>query len=243
MPISPCRLLPWDTRFFGFPIGRLDSPRLRLADLATIEDWCGIHRIECLYLLADCSCPETLESACEARFKFVDMRYELEMPLKASGRMDPAHPAIRTADKRDLPELEQMARQLHTNTRFFKDSKFPRDRAAELYAEWIRVSCEKPSGTVLIATTPSGALGGYIACELDAATGNGQIGLVAVAESSRGQGLGRALGNAGLRWMAGRGASVVSVVTQADNLAALKLYTTMGFSVARVATWFHRWSR
>jgi hypothetical protein len=39
----------------------------------------------------------------------------------------------------------------------------------------------------------------------------------------------------------GRGASVLTVATQARNIAAQRLYQRAGFLTSSVRVWYHRW--
>ena len=74
---------------------------------------------------------------------------------------------------------------------------------------------------------------------LQAKAGIGSIGLIAVDAAFRGRGLGTALIRAALEWCAGRGCSIVEVVTQGRNLAATRLYESNGFAVSALANVWH----
>jgi ribosomal protein S18 acetylase RimI-like enzyme len=45
-----------------------------------------------------------------------------------------------------------------------------------------------------------------------------------------------------VRWFSEEGVEVVSVVTQARNVRAQRLYQRYGFTTRSVKLWFHRWS-
>ncbi len=234
-------LLPWDSSFFGFPIAKLSGVRLREADLPAIEKSCRLMGVKCLYFLADASWPETLEAAYKGGFMFVDMRWDLELSVNEIGDGDSNPAGVRVAKEEEMSLFQEMARRLHSNTRFFKDARFSRERAAELYAEWLRLSFQGPKKTVLAVTTSSGRPAGYVACESGESEGTGRIGLIGVDESARGHGLGTTLIRAAIAWLYSKGARRVRVATQADNIAAIRLYIAAGFSPAGVGTWFHRW--
>lgn len=234
-------LLPWDSAFFGLRIARLSGARLREADLPTIETWCRSGGVNCLYFLADPSCPQTLAAAHKGGFKFVDMRWDLELSADKIADRQSQPAGVRIATEEDTDILQAMARRLHTNTRFFKDTMFPRERAAELYAEWLRLSLRESKRTVLVATTSSGRPAGYLACEAGEPAGSGRIALVGIDAPSRGLGMGTALVRAALVWFLSQGVRTVRVATQAENLAAARLYIAAGFSPAEVGAWFHRW--
>jgi dTDP-4-amino-4,6-dideoxy-D-galactose acyltransferase len=136
--------------------------------------------------------------------------------------------------------LRALAGEVHDDTRFVVDDRFPRDRVRALYAEWIAQSCAGDADQVLVLESPHG-VSGYASCHLDGPD-RGHLGLVGIAPSSRGAGLGRQLVDAALGWFAGRGVARVSVVTQGRNVGALRLYAACGFRPASVELWFHRWA-
>ncbi len=81
---------------------------------------------------------------------------------------------------------------------------------------------------------------GYITAAVTSA-GAGQIGLFAVAEAARGQGVGGRLIAAALAWFAARGADPVTVVTQGRNIRAQRIYQQFGLLSHGLELWFHRW--
>jgi dTDP-4-amino-4,6-dideoxy-D-galactose acyltransferase len=234
-------LLPWDSVFFGVRIARLSGTILHECHLPAIENWCRANEVKCLYFLADSSSHETLQAVHKGGFKFADMRMDLELPLASFGSQQSRDPRVSAAKEEELDILEVMARSLHRNTRFFKDSNFPDERAMELYAEWLRRSFHSPRSAIFAARNSDGSPCGYIACESGESGETGRIGLIGIEESSRGQGLGKALVGAALEWLSSNGSSRARVATQADNLAAVRLYIANGFSPVEVGAWFHRW--
>jgi len=236
-PSAPAVFLPWDTDFFGFRIGRANANQLTPASTQHLLAWSAAERLRCLYFFADPNCATTLSCAHDARFKFVDFRLEFSLDLQRI----PAPPApanIRPASAADLPALETLSRAAHTDTRFFKDSQFPADRAAELYAAWLRRDFREHR---IFTLDTNAAPAGYITCQIDPATRLGRIGLIAVVPSDRGCGHGRRLLQGALAWFHSFGCTAVRVITQASNLPAQRLYQSAGFKTAEVAATFHRW--
>ena len=82
---------------------------------------------------------------------------------------------------------------------------------------------------------------GYVSCHLDGEDGAGRIGLVAVSSHARGDGLGRTLVLAALRWFEEQGVGTVRVVSQARNCEAQRLYQRCGFVTDSVHLWYHKW--
>jgi ribosomal protein S18 acetylase RimI-like enzyme len=238
-PIEPPgTVLPWDSEFFGFRIGRLKSPRLTAGALRSTLAWAAAERLRCVYFFAEADCPVTLALAHEGGFRFVDVRMELSVKLTPQpGAATPA--GLRPATAADLPAIEALSRVAHHDTRFFKDANFPADRAADLYAEWIRRDFRVHR--IFVVPGVDAGIAGYITCQVDAIPDVGRIGLVAVAESERRRGLGRVLVAGALQWFQGAGCREARVVTQASNVPAQRVYQALGFRTAETCATFHRW--
>lgn len=233
---SLCQLLDWDTAFFGFRIAKVTGGRLTSDGLSRINDWCAAERIRCLYLLANGGDPETTELASSQQFRFIDIRTQLECSPQIPVPL--ATPGIRRVRPEDLPALTELARSSFTDSRFYYDPRFPRDRCAELYSIWTEQSCQGPSKAVLVAEFQNQPAG-YITCDW---TGqSGQIGLMAVAAWAQGGGLGQALVRSSLQLFQEQGVQTVKVVTQGRNIRAQRLYGRGGFMITSNQIWYHRW--
>lgn len=240
----PCQILPWDTEFFGFRIARVETERLTRAWVEQIETWCRENEVQCLYLLAAADDAQTVELAEENAFHLVDVRvtllYRAPGQVNASQFRTAGNLAVRPADPADVPALCQIARVSHRNSRFFFDPGFPRRRSEQLYETWITKSCQGYADIVYIAESEAVPVG-YVSCHLDSETGTGRIGLTAVSGETRGKGVGQELVLQALDWFLAQGVQEVTVVTQARNCAAQRLYQRCGFLTHTVQLWYHKW--
>ena len=100
-----------------------------------------------------------------------------------------AHAGIRAARADDVPALRAIAGYNHTNTRFYADGRFARERCAELYATWIEKSVGGWAERVLVVDEGAGAAG-YLSIHLRPEK-TAEIGLVGLARDAQGRGLGR----------------------------------------------------
>jgi dTDP-4-amino-4,6-dideoxy-D-galactose acyltransferase len=261
---SPCRFLEWDSEFFGRRIATCTtSPRDR-GEMAGVLAWCREHSIACLYALTPAGDVAAVQLMEDHAFRLVDVRttYEAEVArelasararelagagaheLASAGTHELAGPrarapAIRNAREADVPALRAIAAASHTDSRFYADERFDRARCDELYATWIEKSCRGWADAVFVAEH-DGRAAGYVTCHLRAAR-RGEIGLLGVAAAAHGRGLGRALVASALGWFAERDIERASVVTQARNVAAQRLYQSSGFRTSAVELWHHRW--
>lgn len=230
--------LEWDSAFFGLPIARLDAHELSSEDLAAALAWCRAQRIRCLYLRSDAGDVLTLRSAAAHGCRFVDVRVTLEGELDALASSAP-EASIRAARVADAPALRAIAAYNHTNTRFYADGGFARERCDELYATWIEKSLGGWAEHVLVAEH-AGRPAAYLTIHVRPEA-RGEIGLVGVAREAQGRGLGRALLGQAFAWMRAQGLRRVSVVTQGQNIAAQRLYQAAGLRTAALEYWHHRW--
>ncbi|MBN1810219.1 MAG: GNAT family N-acetyltransferase [Anaerolineae bacterium] len=237
---DPCEFLEWDSDFFGHRIARVVGHRLDQRRVEAILEWCRARSIECLYFLADSDDRETVELAEDHGFRLVDVRVVLECRL--DGRHTPQRQGsdsvrVRSVCPDDIPVLQSIARTSYLGSRFYFDPHFSVASCEALYETWIVRSCEGSADVVLVAEA-DGQPVGYVSCYL---SGDGQIGLVGVADWVRRRGVGRALVDGALRWFAERGVDTVSVATQGRNVAAQRLYQGCGFSTRSLQLWYHKW--
>src|SRR5262249_40820775 len=235
-----CRILEWDSDFFGHRIARIDSSHVAAGGMHAAEEWCTSQGIECAYLLVDADDHLTSDLAQAHGFRLVDVRVTLEsvtpgstaLPLRTDG------PQVRVARAGDLERLEEIAGESHHDTRFYVDGRFDPRRCDDLYRLWIAKSCRGWADIVFVAEIDCSAVG-YLTCHLHDRTG--RIGLVAGSPSSRGRGAGASLVGAAQCWFREQHVDRVSVVTQGRNPASLRLYQRAGMIVTALQLWFHKW--
>lgn len=240
---SLCEFLPWDSNLFNVRIARINDNSLNRQELNRSIRWCLDNKIACVYYLIE---PDKINSIYLAEFNgfhLVDIRVTLEtnfltnpyvnIPLKKT------IPLTRVASRNDIDEIKKIAGKNHYQTRFFRDKRFPRDKSAELYELWIEQGFENVHGIVLVAQVKK-KIAGYIVLQMDD-NNSGKIGLTGVDKKFRNKGVGAALISAALDWFKIKGAKRATVVTQGNNIPALRLYSKLGFLTCDTMLWYHRW--
>jgi dTDP-4-amino-4,6-dideoxy-D-galactose acyltransferase len=235
MPDEPCKVLEWDSDFFGRRIARYCGDDLREGTTAAAMDWCHRHKIDCLYVLLREE-PESIAIAERCGFVHVDTRITLARTLADLGQ---ATAQVRSAEASDMPALRAIARCGHHDSRFYHDPHFPRKACDALYKTWIERSCKGWADRVFV-TPRDGPPGGYISCHA-LPEGNGSIGLIAVGEQHRRNGYGGQLITGALEYFRDRGLRTVRVVTQKRNSGGRRLYERHGFSVESSEIYYHAW--
>jgi len=239
-----CEELPWDSAFFGVSIARARTSHLDESSCSVMLEWCERRRIDCLYFLCPLDDAATQRLLTDHAFQSVGVR----VTLSRSAGSDSRHMSgqLRPATVDDIPRLRAIALAAHRDTRFHADGHFDPARCDELYATWIEKSVHGYATHVIVADRDGGAVG-YVTLHLDAhaapAAGTARIGLFAVDERWRGQGIGRDLLRHAAQLLLEEGVGDTSVVTPGSNTGALKLYTSAGFRTTDVSLWYHRWFR
>ena len=241
------KLLEWDSKFWGFPIARLAGNCLIEEQIGSVDTWCRTNGVRCVYFLAPADDPTTT-SACESNgFHLVDLRLTLSRPAPAAAgdgvvSAESAGLSIRPCRADDIGSLREIARDVHSDTRFYFDRKFAREQANLLYEIWIQRSCEKSFADEVFVATVADQPVGYITCQVASSQRRvGSIGLLGVGSQARGRGAGQRLICTALEWFAQRGVEEIEVVTQGRNYGAQRLYQHHGFRTKRLELWYHKW--
>ena len=238
-------MLPWDTEFFGFRIARTTSDLLDKGSVASINSWCLKHDVECLYALVGGDNFKSIHAAENAGFHLMGMKLELEygnlqnLPVN----LPKTEITVRKSEPDDVPKLLKLTEGLYTQSRFYADPHFSDKLCSAFFNTWIQKSCEGYADEVLVAECGH-KLQGYITLNLSCEQNSDKasIGLIGVCPQSRGQGIGSLLLSRALQWAADNGKKNISVLTQGQNCAAVRLYENSGFTPTSVNLWYHRWT-
>ena len=158
-------------------------------------------------------------------FSVVDTTLTLERPpVDTTAESDVVRA---TPDQRDA--VVEIARTSFRWSRFHVDPAVPDEVANTIKADWVGSYFDGARGDELLVAVDEHGPAGFLAV-LVAADGARVIDLVAVAEHARGRGVARALTNA---------SGATRVGTQAANVAATRLYESLGFSLARAEYALH----
>ena len=229
--------LPWDSTFFGFAIGRVAVPRLNADVAEEITKWTRAERLECVYILTDAGDEAEREAARRAGYDAVDERLTIRKAMSA-GDVPPPDPRLRPARESDISALRRIASISHHDSRFYKDSRFPRARCDEMYAHWIEKSVQGDADHVLVADV-DGQVMGFMTAKLERPYG--RLCLMAVDPVARGTGLGRSLTVDMIGWFVSQGLQGGYLTTQGGETIANKLYERLSFEHVARQYWYHYW--
>jgi ribosomal protein S18 acetylase RimI-like enzyme len=214
----------WDSTFFGARIfeAHLEGDSL---DQVVAEAVGGCA--ECLYLFMDAGDLHGIEEAVRRGARLVDVRVELAGGLE----LEPDAGATRSATEADRDALIPQARDLAIESRFSRDPRVSEEKVRDMYEIWLDRCLDE--GVVAV---PAAGPGGFVGARKE--DDSAHIELVYVDPASRGQGLGRFLVAEAVRSLGTRDAAVV---TQTGNVAAQRLYQSLGLRSRSTSAVLHLW--
>ena len=231
-------LLPWDSAFLGFPVGRLVAHNLDAAHLVALVAENQAAGTRLIYLVTDPADSETVGAAHQMGAWLADKK--VTFARSTAGIL--VHPIFNHIELATVftPQLERLAWQSGAFSRFQRDKKFAPNVFHDLYSHWLRVSLSGGlARIVLISSSVIGTETGLLT--LSERAGWASIGLLAVDAAMRGQGIGQQLMEAARQQALGWGCTQLQVVTQRDNVPACQFYTRCGFELVREEHLYHLW--
>ena len=234
--------MPWDSSHFGLRIARAACRQVDKDTCSDLLRQCRDEGIHCLYFLADAADQDTIFVLQSHGFDFVDIRLTLAAQFETPPVVTPSDSLrFRLGSQRDLDQLLPVAGASFGQSRFYMDRRFGHDKATRMFHIWLENSFAEASDGAVVVAEQDGAAVGFVTCHLHKPPGEGNIGLVGVAESARGLGCAGGMMQYAARWFAGQGVNRLNVVTQGRNIAAQRLYQRNGFVTRSVEPWFHKW--
>jgi len=227
--------LAWDSDLFGFSVARLISSEVPQA-LAQMRH----SGVRLAYASVRYDDQEARARMDEAGALLVDRKLRFRKELETSVAR-PIGIASWTG-RPCTPELDALAIASGHASRFRLDPRVPPETFRTLYVTWMRRSVSGEIADEVLVIEDAGIPKAVVTiAQPDSSEQTGIIGLLAVAEGSRGRGYGRRLISASEAWCMDRGASALEVVTQGRNAGACSLYTSSGFRVVADDAIYHLW--
>ncbi len=225
MKIEP---LEWDTQFFGKKTGAITIGDNEVAaDFITSE--AQRQGYELVYFFS-----KTLQSVLKkSGFEWVDTKVTFSKDVQATE----APIELLAYSSKATPELVRLALQSGWKSRFNEDKKL-QPKYEELYTQWLKRSLDGEFDDVVFIYKVGDSIAGLVTIRIENDT-NGKVGLFAVAESFRGQGIGKKMLQALEAWYYEKGVKTSEIATQKKNEAACKLYESMGYKISDTSYVYH----
>ncbi|MBI4934943.1 MAG: GNAT family N-acetyltransferase [Actinobacteria bacterium] len=234
---SMVEALAWDTEFWGVATARVvvadgETPAALSALLTT-----AMGEFKFLQVLLPLDAVGLIVAAEECGFRFADVRCLLDIPENMPLPNTSGEPSFVAASGDVLSAAAELAARSHSISRFVSDASLDPQATSDLYRRWVLRDAGAHGWEVDVVLDGSDVLG-YVTYGVDSA-GEGSIGLIGVAEAARGSGLGNALASRAVLQCRAAGARRMTVVTQAGNASAMRMYRSVGFGVVSMGCWLH----
>lgn len=246
-PLAP---LTWDTRHFGFPVAEIRQPALSDESLGQALDMARQQGVVLVYwsTAVERKLPPGLlqtygGARADEKATFVAELSPTQGPAEVEA--GPAKPRVTLYPRGEpTPRLLALGIAAGAHSRFARDGRVPRDRFEAMYRIWMERSVRRElADAVLLAILPGADREPAGLVTIRRTGQEASIGLLAVLESARGQGVGKCLMEGAHRWMAAHGVFRSRVVTQLTNEPACKLYRRSGYRRHEVKHVYHFWPR
>lgn len=226
--------LKWDSSFFRRKIGKISSAEalknitpedLKPFDLLYIElsDKRKLYKTSCSWL----------------NIEYTDKKIIYQKPLKGKLKL---HENISTYPLKSANrQLQELALQSSTFSRFRLDKNFDEDAYRKLYLQWIRNSVKQKMADLVLIYGDVKDPAGFVT--LSYKDSMAQIGLIAVDGSQQHQGIGKALMHAAEYFALKNKFAILQVITQAENKSACAFYENVGYKKVSLNYTFHHWNK
>lgn len=232
--------LEWDTKSFGFSVAQIENVRIPTLHLPLARSELSKNSVKLAYWESPYGDLQSRAAAASVGGTLVNSRIVLEREVNSELPEVDRTRALRCPDHVQRIALEKLAVLSGWTSRFSVDRRFPRQIFEQLYRTWMRDSISGRLADAVIVAEKDGKIVGMITVSGQGKIG--QIGLLSVAPEMRGHGLGRALLSDAINWFSREGVTTAKVVTQGENLNALTLYRSFGFTLSEHKDIYHFWS-
>lgn len=235
--------LDWDSKFFGFNIGRINMDKNHLhpnfLDKSISE--ARARNIRCLYLEIPFGIPEVLDYCSRNRFSMVDFKTTLSKSLSnKEGKLGLCSKNITYEIKDEYyPFLVKIAEKISMQSRYAYDLNFGKKRSRHLYIEWLRKSFYEQFCYDFIIYIKDHKPIGFITLRIK--NDIPFIDLLGISEDHWRNGIGKTLIVSAERRLLNAGLEKIKVITQGHNIGALRLYQSQKFKIDSVNVFYHIW--
>jgi dTDP-4-amino-4,6-dideoxy-D-galactose acyltransferase len=233
------RYLEWDSHLFGYPVAKVlfkDTSSLNL-DLVFQNLKDGRYRLTYLFVPQDEI--NISEYLLNIGCKLVDQKV-LFSKVPVFHIFEKSH--ISEYDTLDhIDSMLELVYQAGTYSRFKLDNNFVNNEFEKLYKVWLSESIQKKIAFKTFITRYNNEITGF--ATLGEKNGFADIGLIAVANGFRNQGIGTSLVYSLENEAHISGFNEITVATQLINLEACKLYKRCGFHIKSITNVFHFWQK
>lgn len=228
-------VLNWDSDFFGYKIGKVNFLEKEVFNFSRFKDLINGYKL--IYLFSD-------KIINNSHLNLVDSKVTFQQNLTDVNYYDVIHDDnICSFDAKihSYAKLKELALVSGVYSRFNTDKQFKNNEYKKLYLEWIKNAVKDTNTVDILLYIENAEILGFVTIrKID--DNLADIGLVAVSQQSRGKGVGRKLINYSIKTVFESGFSSIQVVTQKNNVPAVKLYRKCNFELKKIIYIYHFWN-
>jgi dTDP-4-amino-4,6-dideoxy-D-galactose acyltransferase len=232
-------ILEWDSSFFGYPIGKINASEINAEALTKIISQAKNKDIRLIYLFTDPVDSVSQKAAKINGAKLVDQKVTFHIKIDASVISSTDTHIEKFELSYPSSQLVNLAIQSGLYSRYKIDPGFKNNEFEKLYLAWIENSVNKKIADHTFVYKEDGVELGFVTLKLRDTYG--EIGLIAVDESSRGKAIGSKLTSAVINLLYENYITDLRVATQTDNMQACNFYKKAGFKEIRTENIYHIW--
>lgn len=189
-----------------------------------------------------------IDQLTSAGFKLCEGEIELEISLDTEARagaqsnVGNCRFACRHAKPEDIPELSELAATSFEGGTRFRRPWYTEEEARLMYSTWVAkaVRGEFDDICLMIEDGEGGVLALVTLGKVQSSDFDIRIGLLAVRDTARKQGLGGVLLGAATEWALHLGKKRLRVATQISNMEAIRLYVSAGAKPVGTSYWLYK---
>lgn len=235
-------LLEFDTTLFGFNVAKILPNKLSSDELAQIIENLKKKKVRLVYWATDAEDQLTQDAAKNANGFLADQKvtYTIDLTTLDPDLLEESRQIVEDYPYPEVNnEMKQLAFQIGKPSRFGVDPNMPNILMEKMYETWVTNCIKNGMAKHVFVIRRGQSIAGMVT--LGEKNGRGDIGLIAVSEKFRGQGLGKVLVSAAQAQFVSEGYSESQVVTQLDNDVACKLYEKTGYKISQIDNFYHFW--
>jgi dTDP-4-amino-4,6-dideoxy-D-galactose acyltransferase len=179
-------------------------------------------------------------------FRLCEGEIDLELSLNTESKSNPPVTAYgcRHATQNDIASLSELAANSFAGKTRFRRPWYSEDEARLMYSTWVAKAVRGEFDDVcLMIAHEQGEPLAFVTLRKLQQSCNVRIGLLAVQDGFRRQGLGASLLKAASAWAFQNGGTCLKIATQISNLDAMRLYLKAKAKPVSTSYWFYRQER
>tara|TARA_R110000737_G_scaffold352064_1_gene396468 strand:+ start:18303 stop:18998 length:696 start_codon:yes stop_codon:yes gene_type:complete len=224
--------LNWDSDFFNLKIGKVLGLNNEIIQELISKNY------DLLYVFSQDPKGISNNIIKQSNAQLVDSKVIFQKEIKFDGKLVDC---VEFSSSDSMDQLFQLALESGHKSRFKLDENFEKGKFEELYNIWIKKAVNETETQKVFVYRDKSSLGGFVTIEIKNETA--VIGLIAVHDSLRGQGIGKKLMNQVESYLINRKIPKLEVATQLENSGACKFYEQLGFEIKETIKIYHLWKK